>query len=61
MEINCADSRELIRKGVCAVERFGNDIFVIGFSNEMHILRTTMERYDVTTNELTTLTRDGRL
>ena len=45
-----------IRKGVCAVERFGNDIFVIGFSNKMYIVGTTMERYDVTTNELTTLT-----
>ena len=44
-----------IRKDVCAVERFGNDIFVIGFSN--HIFnKTTMERYDVTSNELTTLT-----
>ena len=44
----------ITRKGVCAVERFGNDIFVIGFSSGMY--KTTMERYDVTSNELTTLT-----
>ena len=35
----------------CAVERFGNDIFVIGFSENQ------IQRYDVTSNELTTLTK----
>ena len=38
------------------MERFGNDIFVIaGFYKDFH-RETTMERYDVTSNELTTLT-----
>ena len=35
-------------RGDCALQRFGNHIFVIGCSK--------MERYDVTSNELTTLT-----
>ena len=34
----------------CALERFGNDIFVIG------VLGNQIERYDVTNNEFTTLT-----
>ena len=34
----------------CAVERFGNDIFVIGFSENQ------IQQYDVTSNEMTTLT-----
>ena len=34
----------------CALERFGNDIFVIG------LLGNQIERYDVTSNEFTTLT-----
>ena len=34
----------------CALERFGNDIFIIGLSGNQ------IERYDITSNEITTLT-----
>ena len=37
-------------RGSCALECFGNDIFVIGFSGRQ------IERYDIAKNELTTLT-----
>ena len=39
-----------IDRSDCALERFGNDIFVIGLSGNQ------IERYDVTSNEFTTLT-----
>ena len=39
-----------IDRSGCALERFGNDIFVIGLSGNQ------IERYDITSNELTTLT-----
>ena len=37
-------------RGGCALERFGNDIFIIGLSGNQ------IERYDINRNELTTLT-----
>ena len=37
-------------RGNCALQRFGNDIFVIGYSGRQ------IERYDIASNELTTLT-----
>ena len=47
--------KENIDRSGCALERFGNDIFVIGFPRNPYTGKQ-IERYDVTSNELTTLT-----